>query len=283
MKRTIKICLFVFIVTVFIMTGCKNNNDNDKIKNINSSEELSSFFFDTILVYCPTSMEKAVMEIKNIFEEKTGCRVQVNVADENDLFNEVKSKTGDVLFFSESEMKEELSKYVDDERIIVGHMPVLAVKKGDFSDVNNLEELLKKDASFLIADKYSSLGEATEDFMDMYMKDYTYYYKDNIEEAMMYSCLEENDKYAAVVWKESVDTDKFDIIEDEELKGFYKIIRACKLKSNRGNGAANEFIGFLTSEEVKEIWEKYGYIVLWRFLKIDLNLILSYNLLYDIM
>lgn len=266
MKKIVKSFQFVFLAIIFIISGCgtdkKDEAENNIIRNIKSKEELSDFTLDTILVYCPISMEKAVMEIKEIFEDETGCEVQVNVAEERYLNEEVKHKNGEVILSSDSEGKNDISNYIVKEKTIVGHIPVLAVKKGDFSGIDTLDGLLSNQVSFLMAYSSSSLGRVSEEFMKMYLEKYEYNYFDDIDESKMYSYLYDYDGYAAIIWKEGADKDKVDIIELEELKGFFRTIKASKLKYANNEKATNEFIAFLTSDDSKRIWEKYGYVVI---------------------
>ncbi len=73
MRIVEKSLLFIFFIIVFLLPGC--GKSSDILERINymetskSSDELSDFKFDNIMIYCSPSLEKPVFEIKNIFEE----------------------------------------------------------------------------------------------------------------------------------------------------------------------------------------------------------------------
>jgi len=264
MRKIIKVFKFLFLLFILVLSGCGGNSkigkNDDDFRNIDSPDELSDFYFETILVYCPLNLEKPVMEIKNIFEEKTGCEVQINAAPFKDLKEQLKtSKMGEVFISESKDGMKNIFFFIDKKKEIAGHKPVLAVKKNNFSGIDSLDGLMENDVFLSFCSFDSGIGGVSKKFFELCSEKYEFNYADNIKEETAYIALEEYNNCAAVVWKETCDTEKFDVIEISELDELYEPINAVRLKYSEDDAAANEFISFLDSKAAKEIFLKYGY------------------------
>lgn len=266
MRKIIKIFNIIILSFIFVLSGCGKNSSidrsNDDFRSINSSEELSDFYFETILVYCPLNLEGPIMEIKDIFEKETGCEVQINLAPVKSLKEQLKiSKNGEVFISESNDSTEDISSYVYKTKELVGHKPVLAVKKNNFPGINSLDNLIENGVFISFSDFDSGIGGVSEKFLKLCLERYDFYYADNIKEEVIYKALDEYDNCAVVVWKETCDTEKFDIIEIAELDKLYEPINAIMLKCSEADNATREFISFLSSKEARDVFSKYGYMV----------------------
>jgi len=259
---------FIVFIVVFILSGCEEKENVLKDDTANYLEisksrgELSDFTFDTISIYCSPSLEIPIFQIKNIFEEETGCEIQINVASKEKIQEQIKdSKYGELYISDSIDDFKDISKYVSDKMEIAVHTPVLAVKKGEFSEVKNLDDLIRKRVVFLNCGKDTAIGEVSQYFYKSYSDKYVFSFVDNIAEEEIYQKINDYENCAAIVWKENSNDKNVDIIEIKELTEFSKYVTVGKLKTSVSDKAAIEFIQFLNSEESKKIWEENGYTV----------------------
>ncbi len=265
MRKIIKIFKVMILSFIFVLSGCGRNfsidRNNNDFRSVSFSDELLNFYFETILVYCPLNLEGPIMEIKDIFEKETGCEVQVNSAPVKSLKEQLKiSKNGEVFISESSDSTEDISLYVYKTKELAGHKPVLAVKKNNFAGVTSLDNLMENNVFISFSDFDSGIGGVSEKFLKLCSEKYDFYYADNIKEEAIYKALDEYDNCAVVVWKETCDMEKFDVIEIKELDELYQPINAIMLKCSEADEATREFISFLNSNEARDIFSKYGYI-----------------------
>jgi len=263
MKKTVRIIFCLFFSIVIFTSGCEKNSVikvSDYTKTSKSSEKLSDFSFDTILVYCSPSLVEPVFEVKKIFENATGCEVQVNVAEKTQIHNQIKSSKIGEVYIADSEYDfEDISKFVRGKKNIAVHTPCLAVRKGDFPGADNLNALIEKRITFLTAGFDTAIGNISEKFFEVNSDKIIFDYICDISENELYSSVYENENCAAIIWKENSQNKNVDTIEIKELDEFSSQVTSAMLKTSISNEAAVEFMQFLGSEEVKVIFYKYGF------------------------
>ncbi len=266
MRIVEKSLLFIFFIIVFLLPGC--GKSSDILERINymetskSSDELSDFKFDNIMIYCSPSLEKPVFEIKNIFEEKTGCEVQVNVTTKEKMQRQIKnSKYGELIITDAKTDLDDIYRYIEDKKEVASHKPVLAVKKGEFPEAKNLDDLIEEHIVFLNCGLDTGIGDISHRFYDNNSDEYIFSYVDNIKESEIYNAVYEYENSAAIVWKESSADEEVDIIEIDELNELSSSIMLGKLKVSENDEAVFEFVQFFNSDEAKEIWMRNGYDV----------------------
>lgn len=269
MKKIIKIAQCLFFGCVFILSGCgkaeakKELKKEDYMSISKSPNELSNFSFETILVYSSPNLEKPVMELKQIFEDSTGCEVQVNIAEENEIVDNIKTyKMGDIAIVDSTSQKEYTGFNSKKSKGIALHKPVLAVKKGEFSGINTLDGLVEKRVSFLVAPSNTAIGKISKRFFEENSDKYIFDYTEGIDEKNLLSVLNDYDNYAAIVWRENCTDKNVDIIEIPELDNLFSWINISKLAVSKDDIIAEEFIEFINSDSAKEIWKKYGFDVI---------------------
>ncbi len=71
--------------------------------------------------------------------------------------------------------------------------------------------------------------------------------------------LENKQADAVIVWKENIVLEKMSIAEIEGMEKFIKVVPLAKLTSATNAPAVKVLDEFLSSQDAKDIWIKYGY------------------------
>lgn len=252
---------------IFCLTGCEVLEPKEETKKeenyfeiSKSREELSEFEFETILIYCSPSVEEPVLKIGKIFKDETNCNVQVNVANADDVENQLrKSKDGEIYISDSQVAKNGVNSFVKKCNQYAKHTPVFAVPKGSFSGIDTLDGLIDEHVTFLVCDLSNSIGKISDEFFEEYSYKYIFDSIDDYNEDDIYEGISSSEGCVGIVWKESSYDKDVDLIETQELESFSDYINVAKLKTTVNDEATNEFIEFLNSDEVKQIWKDYGY------------------------
>ena len=64
---------------------------------------------------------------------------------------------------------------------------------------------------------------------------------------------------AGIVWKENCKVEGIEIVNTTDLDKYIKTVPAAVLSFTADQEAADAFMTYLSTEEAKEIWAKYGY------------------------
>lgn len=259
MKKFINL-LLVFILSIGVV-GCSQT----PASNISSNSSLESELTldgKNLMVYCGAGMTKPFEEIANNFKEKTGCNIEVTYANAAQIQTQIKtSEEGDLFIAGSEDELKPISSYVSDSKKLVKHIPVLAVASENPKQITGLNDLTKDDVTVVLADAESTpIGKIAKKALS----DLNIYNKIKIEATTatapeLSNVLEAGECDAIIVWKENVKSNKIEIVDTSDLDNYIKVIPAASLNCSQNDEALKEFLAYLDTDEVKAIWEKYGY------------------------
>ena len=223
---------------------------------------------ESLLVYCGAGMKKPMDELGPLFERKYGVKVTYNYAGSGHLLNQMElAQQGDV-YQPGSTYYFDIAKekgLIDYEKRVAYHVPVIAVPKGNPANITCPDDLAKPGVKVALGDpKACAIGKLGYEILE----------KNGIKDAVddnvvargatvnaLIVYVSRGDVDAAITWEETVlfAPDETDIIEIPEEENIIKIIPIGTLTFSENKESARKFVDFITSDEGKAIYEKYGF------------------------
>ena len=223
----------------------------------------------SLMVYCGAGMRKPMDEIGTQYKEKYGISIVYNYAGSGHLLNQIGlAQMGDVYqpgamyYFDIAKEK----NFIDHEKIVAYHIPVIAVPKGNPANITCLADLTKPGVRLAMGDpKASAIGELGNKILE----------KNGIKDAVEKNTIARGatvhalivyvstgDVDAAITWRESVlfALDETDVIEIPGDENIIKTIPIGVLTFSENKEYAGNFVDFVASDEGKAIYEKYGFV-----------------------
>jgi len=257
MKKT-TIFVAIILLCSAIAPGCIGEKQEQT-----ATEEAES-----LLVYCGAGMKKPMDELGPLFEQKYGVKVTYNYAGSGHLLNQMElAQQGDVYqpgstyYFDIAREK----SLIDYEKRVAYHVPVIAIPKGNPANITYLDDLTKPGVKVALGDpKACAIGKLGDKILE----------KNGIKDAVgdnviargatvntLLVYVSRGDVDAAITWEETVlfAPDATDIIEIPEEENIIKIIPIGTLTFSENKESAEEFVDFITSDQGKAIYEKYGF------------------------
>jgi len=223
----------------------------------------------SLMVYCGAGMRMPMDEIKTLYKEKYGISIVYNYAGSGHLLNQIGlAQMGDVYqpgamyYFDIAKEK----GFIDHEKIVAYHVPVIAVPKGNPANITSLADLTKPGVRLAMGDpKASAIGELGNKILEKNgIKDAVE--KNTIARGATVNALivyvSTGNVDAAITWRESVlfAPDETDFVEIPENENIIKTIPIGLLTFSENKEYAINFVDFVASDEGKAIYEKYGFV-----------------------
>mgnify|MGYP001135619527 CR=1 FL=1 len=223
---------------------------------------------DILLVYSGAGMRKPMDKIGAAFEKKYGVAVNYNYAGSNTLLSQIElTKKGDV-YMPGATMYIDKAKekgFVDYERPVAYHIPVIAVPEGNPAEITSLKDLTKPGVRVILGDpKAAACGKIAKKILEK-NKIYGEVQKNviahtaTVNELVVYLCIKQT--AASIIWKASLleTKDKTDVVEIPTKQNCIKVIPVGKLTFSENKKMAKKFVDFVASPEGKAIFEKCGF------------------------
>ncbi|MEA1935848.1 MAG: molybdate ABC transporter substrate-binding protein, partial [Thermodesulfobacteriota bacterium] len=211
------------------------------------------FAKDTLLVYSGAGMRKPMDKIGAAFEKKYGVAVNYNYAGSNTLLSQIElTKQGDV-YMPGATMYIDKAKekgFVDYERLVAYHIPVIAVPEGNAAKITNLTDLTRPGVRVILGDpKAAACGKIAKKILKK-NKIYDEVQKNviantaTVNELVVYICMGQTD--ASIIWKASLlgTEDKTDIIEIPKKQNCIKVIPIGRLTFSENKEMTKKFVDF---------------------------------------
>ncbi len=224
----------------------------------------------SIMVYSGAGMRKPMDELGQLFEQEGyyGVSVNYNYGGSNTLLSQIElTQQGDVYMPGATYYIDKAKEkgFVDYEQLVAYHIPVIVVPDGNPADITCLEDLTKPGVKVVLGDaKAAACGKIANKILDengiFDAVDVNVIARTaTVNELVVDICLGTAD--ASIVWKASLlGTDKeTDIIEIPKEQNIIKIIPIGTLTFSENKGYAELFVDFVTSDEGKAIFNKYGF------------------------
>lgn len=250
----------IVISLVLLISGCLDMAD------INKSEK------KTIVAFCGAASKPALEEAAEIFEEKTGIRVELQFSGSGRMLSQMKiSQQGDLYIPGSPDYIEKAKKdgaiHPETTKEIAYLLPAIIVQENNPLNIQSLDDLGREGVDLgICAPESCCIGlYAVEIFEHNNITDLI---KPNIvvhaESCSKIASLIVMDKVDAVIgwrvvseWKPN-DTEVV-YLEPAQIPRIAYIAAAVSTYTN-DRESSEEFINFLTSEEGKKIFNKHGYI-----------------------
>ena len=223
---------------------------------------------ESLLVYCGAGMRAPMNELGSQFEQEYGVKVICNYAGSGHLLNQMElAQQGDVYqpgsaYYFDIAREEGL---IDYEKRVAYHVPVIAVPKGNPTNITCLNDLAKPGVKVALGDPEAcAIGKLGDKILE----------KNGIKDAVgdnviargatvnvLLVYVSRGDVDAAITWEETVlfAPDETDIIKIPEEENIIKIIPIGTSTFSENKESARKFVDFVTSDYGKAVYEKYGF------------------------
>ena len=232
----------------------------------NTSDEEGS-----ITIYAGAGFSGVVGELVEKFNEKyPNIKVNVKYGGSGELFSTLETqKDGDVFLPADYKyMKEAMEDgYVENSSVknITKNVPVIIVQKGNPKNISSLEDLENESVKVGLGDPEGpAIGKSSQKILEKnnltvnptvltttVNQLLTYVSSGQVDAAIVWEAL--------TYWKEN--EGQFDVIKIPDNQNKISTIPIAKISFSKNPKAAQLFIDFATSDDAKEIWEKWGYVI----------------------
>jgi len=267
----------VIIITMIVLCsaiapGCISDEPEQVTTTGKTASELTTSAAEkpqSLMVYCGVGMRKPMDEIGSLFKEKYGISIDYNYAGSGHLLNQVElAQTGDVyqpgaMYYLDIAREK---SFIDYEKSVACHEPVIAVPKGNPANITCLADLTRPGVRLAMGDPNAcAIGKLGYEILEKNgIKDGVE--KNTIARSTTVNALivyvSTGDVDAAITWRESVlfAPDKTDVVEIPGNENIIKTIPIGVLTFSENKEYARNFVDFVTSDEGKAIYEKHGFV-----------------------
>ena len=265
--RYLLIPLISLILIFGSLCGCLSENQNVSSKKPYEGK--------TITVLCGAGLMKPMNELIQNFENKTGAKVEVHYGGSAELFGILTTTGGDVFIPGAYKYTADAMKrgfiLNDTVKNITYHIPVIAVPKGNPKNIKGLEDLAKPGVRVVIGDpKACAIGKVAKKILE---KNHLWenvsknivVETPTVNQLLIYIATNQAD--AAIIWEDMVtwaeSKGKIEVVEIPKDKNIIKTIpTAVTIYAQKDNNleVAKAFNDYISSDEAKEIWNKWGFI-----------------------
>lgn len=218
---------------------------------------------EALQVYCGAGLAKPFQHITKAFHVKTGQRIEASYSNAGQSQSQIRlAQEGDIFVAGSVEELKPIQQFVQAQKNIVRHIPVLAVAKGNPHNVQSMNDL--KGLRLVLGDgKATPIGKVGDAALrkSKIQKDVNIVSRATTAPAVAMA-LKVAECDAIIVWKENVMQDSMDIIDVPELTSMIKTVPAASLTFSKNTALRQEFLQFLDTDTVKNIWKQFGYEVI---------------------
>lgn len=253
MRRRVFLVLVIFSV-VLLSAGCSFKKEGETKADLKGK---------TLFVYCGAGMTKPFSEIVDAFQNETGATIEVTYGNAAQTITQIQtSKEGDLFIAGDQgELANLEEDYVTEVKKLVKHIPVIAVQEGNPKGISGLKDFAKRDVGIVLGDNEATpIGKiADKALSEAGVLDKVNIIARTATAPEISTALTLGQCDAAIVWKENTSVDGLEVVECDDLNNYIKVIPAASLQCSKNTDIREAFLEYLDTDEVLEIWEKYGY------------------------
>jgi molybdate transport system substrate-binding protein len=223
---------------------------------------------ESLLIHCGAGMKKPMDELGSQFEQEYGVKVICNYAGSGHLLNQMElAEEGDIyqpgaMHYSTIARDK---GFIDYEKSVAYHVPVIAVPKGNPANITCLDDLAKPGARVALGDPEAcAIGRLANKILEKNgikdaVLDNTVVYGTTANALILY--VSGGDVDAAITWEETVlfAPNETAVIEIPVEENIIQTIPIGTLVFSEDKENAKEFVDFVTSDYGKAVYEKYGF------------------------
>jgi molybdate transport system substrate-binding protein len=265
----------IMLLSILLLVGCSTNKETSKqidkdkgnattITDRSTKQGDKNIKLDghSLMIFCGAGMKDPFEKIAQQFEEVTGCKVQVTYANAAQIQTQINTaKEGDFFIAGSKEEVKPVEDLVVSSKDLVQHIPVLVVLSGNPKGITGPIDLAKEGVKFIMGDPEATpIGKiANKVISDFQLKDKINIIANTATAPSMVTALEAGEADVALVWQENIKSDKLQIIDSKDMEEYIKTIPAAMLSCTTDEEAQKAFNDYLDTQEVKDIWVKFGY------------------------
>ncbi|ADN37523.1 molybdenum ABC transporter, periplasmic molybdate-binding protein [Methanolacinia petrolearia DSM 11571] len=261
MKKQIFIISFILLVLFAVFSGCTGQGDNGSGSGQagNTSE---------ILVYCGAGMSEPMEEIASRFTAETGIVVNYNFGGSGTLLSQMElTEKGDVYMpGSTADFNTAMGRGFivnDTEKLVVYHVPVIAVPKGNPAGITCLADLGNEGVKVELGDASAcAIGKLSNKIIEKNGLNETIYPNvvtraATVNEIVLQTSLGTVD--GSIIWEDLGDSDDLEIIYIPNNQNIVKIVPIGVMTFSESPDEAEDFVEYVSSEKGLSVFEDYGF------------------------
>ena len=220
-----------------------------------------------LLVYCGAGMREPMDEIAMIFTNRTGIPINYVFGGSNTLLTQMElTGMGDVYMPGATAYFDSARKMglVGNESLVVYHIPVIAVPKGNPANITCLADLAKPGVRVALGDNpATAVGQLTDKLLEKNkllsdVEKNVVTRSGTVNELLVYISMGQAD--VGIIWEDLYVPEKMDLIYIPNQENLVKIVPIGVLTSSEHTAEAEQFTAFVASEEGKAIFTRHGFI-----------------------
>ena len=220
----------------------------------------------TLIVYAGKGLQKAMEEVKVVFEEKHGIQLDILYAGSVSILRTIReTERGDVFVPGAVHVLEEHPDLVDNQQYVALHVPMVGIHKDNPKEIRSFDDLAKPGVRISVGNtKMCSMGEVADKIFG----------KSALKEGLaknivirsptvieLLNLVIKKEVDAAIIWRDTMHWPEFkDLIGIEIPPDINEIseIHVAVLTTSEHKKSAQLFADFVASEG-KTIFEKHGF------------------------
>ncbi|WP_292728965.1 molybdate ABC transporter substrate-binding protein [Methanoculleus sp.] len=220
-----------------------------------------------LLVYCGAGMREPMDEIAMTFTNETGIPINFVFGGSNTLLTQMNlTGMGDVYMPGATAYFDSARKMglVGNESLVVYHIPVIAVPKGNPANITSLADLAKPGVRVALGDNpATAIGQLTDKLLEKNkllsdVEKNVVTRSGTVNELLVYLSMGQAD--VGIIWEDLYVPEKMDLIYIPNKENLVKIVPIGVLTSSEHPDEAEQFTAFVASEEGKAIFTSHGFI-----------------------
>jgi len=258
---------FIGLITLVILAGLLGVAGCTSQQTLTTGDSTVPSASDTsILVYSGAGLKKPMDDIGEVFTEKNGIRVDYNFAGAGTLVSQMElSRKGDV-FISGGTPDYRIAQdkgLVGEPGYVAYHVPVIAVQKGNPQNITSVDDFARPGLKIALGGADSTaIGKVGNDLFEKHG------ILDDVEKNVVLRAPTINEVVvamnmgtadAALLTLDQINPAKMDTIDLVQEDGFTLIVPIGRTTFTKQPDAAQAFVEFVTSDEGKAIFVKYGF------------------------
>lgn len=220
-----------------------------------------------LLVYCGAGMREPMDDIATAFTDKTGIPINFIFGGSNTLLTQMNlTQMGDVYMPGATAYFDSARKMglVGNESLVVYHIPVIAVPKGNPANITSLADLAKPGVRVALGDNpATAIGQLTDKLLEKNnlladVEKNVVTRSGTVNELLVYISMNQAD--AAIIWEDLYVPEKMDLVHIPNVNNLVKIVPIGALTVSEHTTEAEQFTAFVASEEGKTIFTRHGFV-----------------------
>lgn len=257
-KMVVILAFLAAVIAVVSISGCTAGET--------TADKNTSDTGATLMVYCGAGLNEPMDEIATAFKEKYGVTIQYNFAGSNTLLSQMElTKKGDVFMPGSTEDFDiaRNKSLVNESRLVVYHVPVIAVPAGNPANITRLEDLAKPGVRVVLGDNPAcAIGKLGDKILEK-AKIKAEVEKNvvaravTVNELATYVTLGQAD--ASIIWEDLYVPGKMEIIAIPKGQNIIKAVPIGVLTFSENADTARQFADYVASGEGKSVFAKHGF------------------------